>query len=80
MPKVFAWNGYRFHFFANEGDPREPPHVHTTKGRDTAKFWLRPDVSLASNRGFSPRVLSELHRVIEGRRDEIESAWHDFFA
>mgnify|MGYP000564804849 CR=1 FL=1 len=55
MPKVFAWNGYRFHFFANEGDPREPAHVHVTKGRDTAKFWLRPDVALAYNRGFSPR-------------------------
>ena len=80
MPKVFAWNGYRFHFFANEGDPREPAHVHVTKGRDTAKFWLRPEVSLAYNRGFPPRVLSELHRVIEARRDEIESAWHDFFA
>ena len=23
MPKVFAWNGYRFHFFSEEGDPRE---------------------------------------------------------
>lgn len=80
MPKVFAWNGYRFHFFANEGDPREPAHVHVTKGRDTAKFWLRPDVALAYNRGFSPRVLSELLGVIEARRDEIESAWHDFFA
>lgn len=80
MPKVFAWNGYRFHFFANEGDPREAPHVHVTKWRDTAKFWLRPEVSLAYTRGFSPRVLSELHRVIEVRRDEIESAWHDFFA
>jgi hypothetical protein len=80
MPKVFAWNGYRFHFFANEGDPREPPHVHVTKGRDTAKFWLNPDVSLAYNRGFSPHVLSELHRVIEVRCDEIKRAWHDFFA
>jgi hypothetical protein len=80
MPKVFAWNGYRFHFFANEGDPREPPHVHVTRNRDTAKFWLRPDILLAYNQGFSPRVLSELVGVIEDRRDEIESAWHDFFA
>jgi len=80
VPKVFAWNGYRFHFYANEGDPREPLHVHVTKDRDTAKFWLRPEVSLAYDRGFSPRVLSELIGVIEARRDEIESAWHDFFA
>ena len=59
MPKVFAWNGCRLHFFANEGEPREPLYVHVTKERDTAKFWLRPEVSLAYNRGFSPRVLSE---------------------
>ena len=80
MPKVFEWSGYRFHFFANEGDPLEPPHIHVRKCRDNAKFWLRPDVSVASSKGFPPRVLSQLTRVIEGRRDEIESAWHDFFS
>jgi len=80
VPKVFDWNGYRFHFFSNEGDPREPAHVHVTKDRDTAKFWLRPEVALAYDRGFPPRVLSQLIRVIEDRRDEIESAWNDYFA
>jgi hypothetical protein len=80
MPKVFEWNGYRFHFFSNEGDPREPPHIHVRKERDTAKFWLRPEVVVAESRGFTPKVLSQLTRVIEARRDDIESAWHDFFA
>jgi len=80
VPKVFDWNGYRFHFFSNEGDPREPAHVHVTKDRDTAKFWLRPEVALAYDRGFPPRVLSQLIRVIEDRREEIESAWNDYFA
>ena len=79
MPKVFEWNGYRFHFFSNEGDPREPAHIHVTRERDTAKFWLRPEVTVAYDRGFNPKVLSQLSRVIEERRDEIESAWHDFF-
>lgn len=36
MPVVFRWNGYR-HFFADEGDPREPMHIHVRKGRDNAK-------------------------------------------
>jgi hypothetical protein len=80
MPKVFDWNGYRFHFFSNEGDPREPLHVHVRKGRDDAKFWLRPKVEVAYNQGFPTRVLSQLIDVIEERRDEIESAWHDFFS
>jgi len=80
LPKAFEWNGYRFHFFSNEGDPREPAHVHVTKGRDTAKFWLRPDVVLAQDRGFSSQVLSQLIGVIEERRDQIESAWNDHFS
>lgn len=80
MPKVFEWEGYRFHFFSNEGDPREPAHVLVTKGRDTAKFWLRPEVALAQDRGFSSQVLSRLISVIEERRDEIESAWNDHFS
>ena len=80
MPKVFEWNGYRFHFYANEGDPREPPNIHVRKARDNAKFWLRPEVTVASSKGLSRRVLSQLVGVIEGRRDDIESAWHDFFS
>ena len=79
MPKVFTWNGFRFHFFANEGDPQEPPHVHVRKGRDNAKFWLRPEVVVADSKGFPPRVLSQLTGVIENRREEIEGAWYDFF-
>jgi hypothetical protein len=80
VPVVFRWNGYRFHFFSNEGDPLEPVHVHIRKGRDNAKFWLYPEVTLAYNRGFSSREQSELARVVEERRDDIESAWNDHFA
>ncbi len=80
MPKLFEWNGYRFHFFSNEGDPLEPVHIHVRKGRDDAKFWLLPDVSLAYNRGLSRRELTQIMRVIEDRRDEIERAWNEFFS
>ena len=79
MPKVFDWNGYRFHFFSNEGDPREPVHIHVTKPTASAKFWIRPEVSLAYNKGFNAKVLSQLVSVIESRADEIERAWNDHF-
>ncbi|MFN5128947.1 MAG: DUF4160 domain-containing protein [Sphingomonadaceae bacterium] len=49
MPNVFTWNGNRFHFFANEGNPREPLHVHVSRAGATAKFWLYPEVQLAYN-------------------------------
>ena len=80
MPLIFRWNGYRFHFFSNEGDPREPVHVHVTKGRPTAKFWLHPQVNVAYNKGFPPRILFELVKIVEQRQAEIEGAWHDHFA
>ena len=80
MPKVFDWQGYRFHFYANEGNPREAIHIHVRKGRDDAKFWLGPQVVLADNRGFSPKVLNALASVIEDHRDEIERAWNVFFS
>jgi hypothetical protein len=31
MPVVFRIEGFRFHFFSNEGDPREPIHIHVTR-------------------------------------------------
>lgn len=79
MPKVFLWNGYRFHFYSNEGDPLEPVHVHVTRNGRDAKFWLRPSVDVAYNFGFDARALRQLLTVIEQRRDEIEKAWHDHF-
>jgi hypothetical protein len=80
MPKVFDWNGYRFHFFANEGSPREPVHIHIARPGAEAKFWLYPEVELAYNRGFDARTIRRLHDVVLERRAEIEGAWNDFFA
>jgi len=62
------------------GGPREPVHIHVTRDRDTAKFWLRPDVNVAYNRGLSRRALAEVSTIIQTRREEIEGAWHDHFA
>jgi hypothetical protein len=80
MPQVFTWNGFRFHFFANEGEPREPVHVHVSSAGAKAKFWLFPDVELAYNRGYNARTVKRLQEVVEQRRFEIEEFWNDFFA
>jgi len=44
-----------------------------------AKFWLRPEVSVATSAGLDARHLRRLLRVAEARRDEIERAWHEHF-
>ncbi len=31
MPVVFRHHGFRFLFYANEGSPREPAHIHAEK-------------------------------------------------
>lgn len=80
MPKVFDWNGHRFYFFSNEGDPREPVHIHVARAGADAKFWLYPDVQLAYNRNYDARTIRQLMDVVESRRMEIEDAWNAFFA
>lgn len=79
MPTVFRYRGFRFFFYANEGSPREPVHIHAEKGDMEAKFWLRPEVSVAYNDGYDARVLRELIRIVEANRDRIERAWNEFF-
>jgi hypothetical protein len=79
MPTVFRSGGFRFFFYSNEGRPREPAHVHVERGDSEAKFWLRPDISIADNDGFNARVLRELVRLVEVNRELIEKTWNDFF-
>ncbi len=80
MPVVFRENGYRFHFYSNEGDPREPVHIHVNRGELNAKFWLYPEVRIAYNYGFNGRQLAAIEAIITGNRDRIEEAWNDHFA
>ena len=79
MPIVFREDGFWFLFYANEGSPREPVHIHVLRDGIDAKFWLWPEVRPAYNDGFNARVLRELIEIIERRRDRIEEAWDEFF-
>ena len=64
MPVVFRHKGFRFLFFSNEGNPRQPVHIHAVKDGIDAKFWLHP-VCVAYNDGFDAKTLRELVQVIE---------------
>jgi hypothetical protein len=79
MPTVFLERGFRFFFYSNEGSPREPMHIHVEKDDIEAKFWLRPEVTLAYNEGFRARVLRELVEMIEIKREYIERVWNEHF-
>ncbi|HEU4960144.1 MAG TPA: DUF4160 domain-containing protein [Sphingomonas sp.] len=80
MPVVSRERGYRFHLYSDEGEPREPAHIHVVKDDADAKLWLYPEVAFAYNRGFDARTQRWLVAIVEDRRSEIEQAWNDYFA
>jgi hypothetical protein len=75
-PTIYREGPYRFSFFANEGN--EPPHVHVSRDRMQAKFWLTPSVSLAHAIGFSPFELRRLQVITQEHRQLFMEAWDEF--
>lgn len=80
MPAIFRYKGFRFFFYSNEGNPREPLHVHVRSGEGEAKFWLKPEIMLAESHGFDARTLKELAQAAEQNIELIERTWNDYFA
>lgn len=68
MPVVFRYEGYRFFFFSNEGNPLEPCHIHIRKGETIAKFWITPEIKLAESYGLSSTELRKLHHVVNDNK------------
>lgn len=80
MPSIFWEQGFKFHFYSSEGDPREPIHVHVAKrGGGDGKLWLYPDVTFAYIHDLDARSQRWIISVVRARRTEIESAWHEHF-
>jgi hypothetical protein len=67
MPVVFRDRDFRFHFYSDEGDPRELLHVHVYKDGIDARLWLRPDVVYADNHGFDARTQRSIVTVVKDR-------------
>lgn len=79
MPVVLRHEGFRFFFYSNEGNPREPLHIHVRDGDREAKFWVHPTVTVVESRGYDARTLRELSKVIHENTALIERAWNEFF-
>jgi hypothetical protein len=79
VPVIFRYDGFKFFFFSNEANPREPTHVHVLKGSASAKFWLTPEIRVARSDGFEPKTLRQLGKVIEDNKELIERTWNDYF-
>jgi len=79
MPVVFRHHGYRFFFYSNEGEPREPLHIHVRQGDALAKFWLEPLPEVAESYGMAAHELRELLDVAADHVAEIERFWNEHF-
>lgn len=80
MPIIIRKDGYKFFFYSNEGDPREPAHIHVRKGGAEAKVWLDTAISFEETNGFNPRELRDIIRMIANNYSFLLEAWNDHFS
>lgn len=80
MPVVFRSGSLKFFFYSNEGDPREPLHIHVRGPNGEAKVWLLPAIGIADSKGFNPRELADIIREVAKNKPAIERAWHEHFS
>jgi hypothetical protein len=75
-PTVFREGPFRFFFFSRE-EPRM--HVHVSHPDGEAKFWLEPEVGLATQTGLAGHVLNAAKQLVEDHLQEIVDAWNTHF-
>ena len=75
-PTIFREGGFRFSFFSRE-EPRL--HVHVSHPDGEAKFWLNPDLVLATSVGLSPRQIKEARDLVAVHIEEVVNAWYAHF-
>lgn len=54
-------------------------HVHVVSGEGEAKFWLEPELQLASTCRYNRQQLKEIESLIEDHYHELVSAWQYHF-
>ncbi len=76
MPTILTKNGFRLFFYSQEGN--EPIHVHVAYAGNIAKFWLKPDVVLATNIGLKTQEIKKAKDIINGHLSLIEEKWDEY--
>ena len=79
MPTILQIKGWRFFFYANEGN--EPIHVHAQKGEKECKYWLKTEIfdieeAFGYNMGNADR--REVKQIIFQHFEQIEAEWNSF--
>lgn len=75
-PTVFRDGPFRYYFFSRE---EERPHIHVQSGDGEAKFWIEPNVELATSFGLTEKQIRGIEKKVTEHRDEIRDAWRKHF-
>jgi len=75
-PTILRKGPYRFFFFSS--DRSEPKHIHISRERRVAKFWLEP-VTVASEGGFPHNELNNIAALVVEHQAALLKAWDEFF-
>ena len=79
MPTVLFKNGWRFFFFANEGN--EPIHIHVMKAEKSCKFFLnveQVEIFLSSQKNMNGKDLKSVKEIIFENFSYIVDSWTKF--
>ena len=52
--------------------------MHVDRESRSAKFWLDPDVMLATNHGYSRQELRNIERIIRAYLETLRNEWDAF--
>lgn len=75
-PTIYRERAYRFFFNSNE---ESRMHVHVSCPDGQAKFWLEPNVTLATFRRIKEHQLREVQAIVEEHEEEFKNAWIKYF-
>jgi len=79
MPTVLYVMGWRFFFYANEGN--EPIHIHCRKAEKECKYWLDTenfDVEETYSYNLNYKDKRQVKKIIFEYFEHIEDEWNDF--
>jgi uncharacterized protein DUF4160 len=79
MPTILLILGWRFFFYANEGN--EPIHIHCQKGDAQGKYWLDIDGFEAVEAyayNMRPADKRAVRRIVFQHFDYIVAEWNRF--
>ena len=75
MPTILRLDGFRYHFYSNEG--REPPHIHVVGKGGEMKIWLQP-ILVDSVFNLTPPDQRRIFDTVRKNKELFLEKWNEF--